>query len=825
MKNSPIISFVTYVLVCVVLFSEVLLAQRDVLKVNDLTDKAKRKFYPVPDFTKGGKKNDRHDWNLGPTGARGWMWGMELRTEFARQILITKVDKGSPADGVLKVDDVILGVNGRNFKSDARIAFGKAITEAEKSKNRGKLNLVRWRDGKTENVMIQLKVMGEYAKLSPMRCKKSEQIIKDACAYIEKNGIGKRVYGMVNALGLLASGEKRYLPMVMDYIYQLKVEDAYQMSTWNMGYMNILISEYYLLTKDKKVLPKIRHMAKYLAEGQGKAGTWGHNRTLPSGQLPGYGAMCQPSLSCAVSLILNQKCGVTSPEIELAIKRSNIFFSSFVHKGGIPYGDHAPSDVHDSNGRSSVAVIFFHLMNNRDAYEFFARMTVASYSQREEGHTGNYWSYIWGPLGAVRAGSEALAAFMEPQQWFYDLERRWDGGFTYQGGANMKGSEHTTPGWDTTGARLLTYAIGRGKLEITGRNMKLESPLKGKELEDTIAAGEGYNVWLRKGLITKDVLDKLSGEELLKLLDTWSMPQRIRAAKALARKPKNYVPKLMRMLDSKDRSVILGGIYGLEHQREKARPAINKLVSLLEHDDEWIRFRAGFALCQAGDKAREKAVPVLLKMATKTFPNDPREISQRYIAFVLWGSGYNGSPRGLLRKGMQGVDHDALVMAIKRLIKNQDGLVRSYVSHAIKMMTFEELTPLWSEITWAIKNPSPSGMMFSSTIREVGLETMSKYRLKETVEAGGQFVLTMKPHGSEKRIKRVMAVLKSFGKEARHALPALHEARKFFGENLGPDKPMRFPQWATDKLLEGIEQGIADIEKATDVPEGLRSLK
>ncbi|MCJ7820801.1 MAG: PDZ domain-containing protein, partial [Bacteroidales bacterium] len=76
---------------------------------------AQKKMPEIPDFTRGGKKNDRHDWNLGPTGARGWMWGMRLRTDCACQILITKVDAGSPADGILEVDDVILGINGKQF--------------------------------------------------------------------------------------------------------------------------------------------------------------------------------------------------------------------------------------------------------------------------------------------------------------------------------------------------------------------------------------------------------------------------------------------------------------------------------------------------------------------------------------------------------------------------------------------------------------------------------------------------------------------------------------------------------------------------------------
>jgi hypothetical protein len=35
---------------------------------------------PVPDFTQGGKKDDTHDWTLGPTGARGWVFGWKGQT-------------------------------------------------------------------------------------------------------------------------------------------------------------------------------------------------------------------------------------------------------------------------------------------------------------------------------------------------------------------------------------------------------------------------------------------------------------------------------------------------------------------------------------------------------------------------------------------------------------------------------------------------------------------------------------------------------------------------------------------------------------------------
>ena len=55
-----------------------------------------------PDFTKGGviPADAKHDWTLGATGARGWIFSEGFATSKARQIAITKVAKGSPADGI-----------------------------------------------------------------------------------------------------------------------------------------------------------------------------------------------------------------------------------------------------------------------------------------------------------------------------------------------------------------------------------------------------------------------------------------------------------------------------------------------------------------------------------------------------------------------------------------------------------------------------------------------------------------------------------------------------------------------------------------------------
>jgi len=101
-----------------------------------------------PDLTSGERRiqSEAHPgvWNLGPTGATGWIYSVDLRK--ARQIEVLEVDKGSPADGILIQGDVILGAGGRAFDGDPRKCLARAITEAETGQGRGILKLTRWRN-------------------------------------------------------------------------------------------------------------------------------------------------------------------------------------------------------------------------------------------------------------------------------------------------------------------------------------------------------------------------------------------------------------------------------------------------------------------------------------------------------------------------------------------------------------------------------------------------------------------------------------------------------------------------------------------------------
>ena len=219
---------------------------------------------PMSDFTKGGQPGDYHDWTLGPTGARGWIYGRKGQTAEARQILVTKVSRNSPADGILKKGDVILGVAGRPFDDDARIQFGCGIMAAEQKNNGDKMKLIRWRGGKTENVTLKLAVMGTYSDTAPYNCQKSSRIFKQGCKAIAKKGLGEvSITNDLNALALLASGRREYRSMLSEYARKVAVYDT-KNSSWMSSYATMFLAEYVAATGDRSVKGGLRVGYKYI---------------------------------------------------------------------------------------------------------------------------------------------------------------------------------------------------------------------------------------------------------------------------------------------------------------------------------------------------------------------------------------------------------------------------------------------------------------------------------------------------------------------------------------------------------------------------------
>lgn len=752
----------------------------------------------VMDFTKGAKPDKTHDWTLGATGARGWVWGWRGHTFEARQIYITTVAAGSPADGVLAKGDVILGLAGKMFDDDARVVLARALTEAEKEQNHGLLKLIRWREGKTENVEIKLAVMGAYSDTAPYNCSKSKKIFEQGCQAIAKKGLGKvSIPNSLNALALLASGKAEYRPMLAEYARlaaELRLES---MATWHYGYANMFLAEYYLATGDKSILPGLKRITMEAARGQSNVGTWGHKFARPDGILNGYGAMNQPGLSLTISMVLARQAGVKDPVLDRAIAKASSFLRWYANKGAIPYGDHAPWPDHEDNGKCCLAAVLFDLLGDAEAAGFFSRMGTAAWAERESGHTGNFFNVLWAMPGVARSGELATAAYLKQDAWYYDLARAWDGSFVYQGNpANW--NHHCYGGWDSTGAYLLAYALPLKSLYLTGKKPTCVKPLTREQVVATIDAGKDFDFWRNK-----TSYDGRTTPELLEGLKSWSPAVRTRSASSLSRRDDNVVPQLMAMLDSKDVNTRYGACEALLQLGSRSAPAAGKLRELLGDKDQWIRGLAARALGAGEVKACRAAAEDMLKMAAKDASDDPRGIVNRSVAQALFTKpGSHTLPPGVLSESLEGVDRKLIYGAIRGLLKNEDSSARGRLIAIYPRLTDQDLQVLLPDIMVATAKMAPSNTMFADGIRLAGLDLLSSRHISEGMQ---MCIDVIEPDrwGLGHRFDKCVVYLSRYGGNLKQVMPALRKLRDSVGKG---DRPAKI-----DKL-------IADIEADTNPP-------
>ncbi len=728
-----------------------------------------------PDFTMGDPipAGASQTWTLGATGAIGWIYSNRMETTDARQIYITKVDKQSPAEGVLKTGDVILGVAGKAFSYDPRTEFGKALTAAESDVGKGNLSLIRWRKGKQENVIIKLPVLGSYSATAPYNCPKSALIFKQGCESLAKkmSQPGYRanpVTRSLNALALLASGNKNYLSLIEREAKWASGYSANGMASWYYGYVIMLLAEYHMATGDKSVMPGLRRLALEASNGQSIVGSWGHKFAGEDGRLVGYGMMNAPGVALTTSLVLARKAGVNAAEVDRAIERSLKLIRFYVGKGSIPYGDHKPwIQTHDDNGKNGMAAVLFSLLGEVKSAEYFSKMSLACHgNERDTGHTGNFWNMTWAMPGVVQSGPYATGAWMnEFGAWYYDLARRWDGNFPHQGPPQMKGD--STRSWDGTGAYLIAYAMPLKKLVLTGKNSSAIPALSASEAKSIVVDGRGWSNNHRN-----EAYDQLDVAHLYERLTSWSPVVRERAAMAMARRKgmPSPVPALIKMLDLPSLEARYGACQALAQHKGKAASAVPALRKNLKHEDLWLRIQAANALVAIGEAAMV-ALPEMLTMLTKgATKDDPRAMEQRYICSYVFG-------KMLRRSSLKGVDQELLQKAVIACLTNEDGRARGTIAGIYGKLSYEQIKPLLPAIHKAVAVPAPSGIMFADGIRVAGLELLAKHKIREGIPLCLD-VMQIQNWGKARRIPRCLKALESYGAAAKPLLPQLRQLEK-----------------------------------------------
>ena len=791
--------------------------------------------YPTspPDLTKNNAVDRSQTYNLGATGMRGWIYtraannldsGQGRTTLISRQILVTHVGKKSPADGVIKVDDIILGVAGKPFTDDARKSLARAIQDAEKEANRGVLNLQVWRAGKISNQAITLKVMGTYSATAPYNCPKSKLIFEEACKVLDKEPLSAGWTGAVNGLALMATGETKYLSKLRKYAREIAPKslelNSAKVDTWGWGYRNLFLCEYFLLTGDREVIHAIEQYTISLAKGQSLYGTYGHGGSDLNGygelhgSIPPYGPVNAAGLIANISIVMGRKCGVKNPEVEPAIDRASRFFGYYVDKGAVPYGEHMPWPNHDNNGKNAMAAMLFALQGDKvRETRFFAKMVTASYQCREYGHTGQGFSYLWGGLGANAGGPLASAAFIKEASWHLDLVRRSDGSFTYDG-AEQYGAGKTDDdtyygnsgynGLSPTASYVLTYALPLKKIYLTGREANPAHALGKEEVAEAIASGKFD---LTRKTLTED--------QLIESFKDWSPIVRGWAAEELGARPagKKYTRRLITMAEAPDGRMRQGAAETLGYINDP--DAIKVLSRLLTHEDRWLRVKAANALKNMGANAKP-VVPDMLKALVDTaepvYPvvwEDPIQLTHGELAATLFG--------GLLGQSLEGINPKLLYPAIRAVANNPDAMARGKLAGTFKnLLTEKDVDKLAPDLVDAVKIIAPADTMFSGEIRMGAFMALTKYHYKEGIDAGVVFAKTQGGHGSQLRTAEIMQQIATYGSAARVAIPELKILIKEFDAQTARNE---FPKDLNGMRTSAVNSTIKSIESATTQPQ------
>lgn len=727
-----------------------------------------------PDLTAGGSPDNTRTTNLGPTGMRGWIHhvnggGRSADTSESRQILVTAVDSGSPAHGVLAADDVILGVSGTSrgpaaFSSDARKRLALAIAEAE-ARTPATLKFLRWRSGTTTTVQITLRTMGAYSATAPYHCPKSSQILTEGAQWVFHNeSSGRYSFG---ALSLLASGNPAYAAKVRNEArarvpnattraqMMSDARDATSMVTWERGHTLVFLAEYYLAsgespaTRDVQVLPGIEAYAVNIAKNSSLFGTVGHLFAdkhadgRPNGPMGGvYGPVNSSGMPCFLGLLLARKCGLTNPEIQPAIDRASLFFGSYTGRGAIPYGEHEPSHSHEGNGRSGLAALCFALQEDRpESGKFFAKMATASPSERESGHTGAFFNYLWAPLGAAAGGEAAAAEHFKRISWHLDLARRWNGAFVYDclnGEGPNSGATYNDFRMST--AALLVYALPLRQLQITGRDADPDHWLSAADVADA-AAGDDYQTSAR------------TTTELIS--DTGSWSPKIRRQAAIELKARGVSTAQREQLQAIAADPNLPA-----HARAGACDALGRiansasatvLAGLLNDPENHVRHGAAEALRYLPNPARQSVLQQVLVATAETakpwYPidqEDPLQFAHGRLAVLLFYGGSAYGPKGIIWNNLAGVDRDLLDPAIRAVARSPLGFTRNNLQWTYPMLSHAETLALADAVVDSVREFAPSDRMFAFAVRQSGFDLMQKFNIAEGVPAGLRYVVETK---------------------------------------------------------------------------------
>jgi hypothetical protein len=322
--------------------------------------------------------------NVGPTGIRA-----QITRDQPKYFTVRYVFRNSPAHGKVAINDVIVGANGKRMNVEHYFGRGSGgrgtwdgpmvemskLIEDTQGKD-GKLELIVWPGGdrsKETTVVVQIEPIGKFSPTWPYNCARSDKLMLELCEFLynehKREGNFGRTHGNNAAtLALMGSGVPKYERLAFD-IVKGYADNRYDPTNgngfpaWNWGHEGILLGEYYLLTKDRRVLPAIDSLVKCFVDAQTPdSGGYSHRpspfimRRVAEGGEKGYGAMALTGGLAMTAMSLFKEAGLDYGQ-PAHDQLYQAYLRSVDGGGGIGYGfnglDHAVIVLTGPNAKKS----------------------------------------------------------------------------------------------------------------------------------------------------------------------------------------------------------------------------------------------------------------------------------------------------------------------------------------------------------------------------------------------------------------------------------------------------------------------------------------
>ena len=467
--------------------------------------------------------------NLGPIGVRVETDHREERMPRSNSNsgIVRYIFENSLAEGKLEIGDEIIGINRVKVDQNFTRLMSEQISKSEEGN--GYLELHIKKEDKVETVKFKLDRMGAYSETWPRNCDKSAKILRNACDWLvehqyesgrmergykpERGNKPCTVITSVTGLALLGCDKAEYRhPIAKIVNFLLKDLDARtgddghydggQLDLWSINYAAIFLSEYYLLTNDKRVLKSLeflneeiycrqfhqmggevtRHFTEHLKNKGLKSDPvppywFCHGK--PSTESNGYIHLGANVANACVAWHLLERAGAsvdvdnlvaTLDYVEKACESGAMGYASRIGQKGTPP---------DAFGRTGTLGVALYLGGGREEYT-----TKVSESLRKQYTKNYYFSHAtcvmgkaWGTLAMATLDPESFRGMMDEMKDDFNLLRLSDGSFVsnpakknLHGYMDLKsggsGEKHV---W-TTAFNALIFTLGEGKLAITGNS-------------------------------------------------------------------------------------------------------------------------------------------------------------------------------------------------------------------------------------------------------------------------------------------------------------------------------------------------------------------